>query len=64
MSELTTLTDTKLTLKFEDQNYYNSDIKNSATDQAIYNFAVIINKYQVTEPAAIFRTEKYEFNLS
>lgn len=64
MSELTTLIDTKLTLKFSDQNYYNSDIKNTATDQEIYNFVSTINKYQVTAPTGIFRTEKYEFDLS
>lgn len=64
MSELITLIDTKLTLKFSDQNYYNSDIKNTATDQGIYNLASTINKYQLTAPIAIFRTEKYEFDLS
>jgi len=52
---------TKLTIKFEKQNYTTNNIDNNSTDEAIYNFASIIQKYQ-TEPAiAIIKTVQSEF---
>jgi len=55
------LVDTKLTLKFSDQNYYNSNINDSATDQTIYDLAALMRKYQADSPSEIIKTLKYEF---
>lgn len=58
------LVDTKLTLKFADQNYYNSDINNLATDQKIYNFVGVLTKYFLTAVLEIQKTQKYELVMS
>lgn len=58
------LIDTKLVLKFADQNYYNSNINDLATNQTIYNFADLMEKYQVSAPTEIGKTLKYEFIIS
>lgn len=55
------LVDTKLTLKFEDQSYSNSNINNAATDETIYNFADMMKTYQVSAPSEIIKSVKYEF---
>ena len=57
------LIDTKLTLKFSDQSYYNSNINNQSTDQVIYNFATLMRKYQAEQPSEIIKSQKYEFVL-
>ena len=57
------LIDTKLTLKFSDQNYYNSNINNQSTDQVIYDFAALMRKYQAEQPSEIIKSQKYEFVL-
>ena len=58
------LVDTKLTLKFNDQNYYNSDINNLATNQNIYDFVGILTKYFLTAVLEIQKTQKYELVTS
>ena len=59
------LVDTKLTLKFSDQNYYNSNINDASTDQTIYDLVTLMGKYQVESPSEVIKTLKYEFvNIS
>ena len=59
------LVDTKLTLKFSDQNYYNSNINDASTDQTIYDLVSLMRKYQVESPSEVIKTLKYEFtNIS
>ena len=58
------LVETKLALKFSDQNYYNSNINLSATDQDIYDLVTIMEKYQVSPPIEIGKTLKYEFIIN
>lgn len=58
------LVDTKLILKFADQNYYNSDINNLATNQNIYDFVGILTKYFLTSVLEIQKTQKYELVTS
>jgi len=58
------LIDTKLVVKFADQNYYNSNINNLATNQTIYNLADLMEKYQATSPTEIGKTLKYEFIIN
>ncbi|MBQ9491442.1 MAG: hypothetical protein IJU86_01530 [Firmicutes bacterium] len=58
------LVDTKLILKFADQNYYNSDINNLATNQNIYDFVGILTKYFLTAVLEIQKTQKYELVTS
>ena len=59
------LVDTKLNLKFSDgQNYYNSNINNSATNQDICDLVTIMAKYQVSAPTEIGKTLKYEFIIT
>ena len=58
------LVDTKLILKFADQNYYNSDINNLATNQNIYDFVGILTKYFFLFFLEIQKTQKYELVTS
>lgn len=60
MAELN-LVDTKLTLKFEDQSYSNSNINNAATDETIYHFADMMKRYQVSAASEIIKSVKFEF---
>lgn len=55
------LIDTKLTLKFSEQSYSNSNINNAASDQTIYDLAELMEKYQLSAPIEIGKTLKYEF---
>ena len=58
------LVDTKWVLKFADQNYYNSNINDLSSNQTIYDFATMMEKYQVTAPSEIIKSLKYEFVIS
>jgi hypothetical protein len=58
------LIDTKLTLKFSEQSYSNSNINNAASDQTIYDLAELMEKYQLSAPTEIGKTLKYEFIIS
>lgn len=58
------LIDTKLTLKFSNQSYSNSNINDSATDEKIYDFAAMMKKYQLSTPSEIIKSLKYEFIIS
>ena len=58
------LVDTKLVLKFADQNYYNSNINDASSNQTIYDFVTMMQKYQLTAPSEIIKSLKYEFVIS
>jgi hypothetical protein len=50
----------RITLKFEDQNYYNNNINPNITDENLFEFLKIIEQYMKSKPLKIYKLVKTE----